>query len=131
MAGNPDFVVPVGQVKYNSTITQHEELLPVSVRIMAARGCDLMLLDLINELADAGIVPQIKTGDNLQGGRFTSRSFAQLDPEAHSSQPDSQRSQHPETPFEKWHNPLAKLELIVPIEQVKQTRSMDQMDRSV
>ncbi|KXJ93611.1 amidase signature domain-containing protein [Microdochium bolleyi] len=68
MAGNPDFVVPVGQVVYKSTITQHEELLPVSVRIMAARGCDLMLLDLINELVDAGIIPQVKTGSTLQGG---------------------------------------------------------------
>ncbi|KAH7025098.1 amidase signature domain-containing protein [Microdochium trichocladiopsis] len=68
MAGNPDFVVPVGQVKYQSVITQHEEVLPVSVRIMAARGCDLMLLDLINELVEAGIVPQVKTGDSLDGG---------------------------------------------------------------
>ncbi|KAH7029078.1 amidase signature domain-containing protein [Microdochium trichocladiopsis] len=69
MAGNPDFVVPIGQVKYYSSISQHEEVLPVSVRLMAARGCDLMLLDLINELVDAGIVPQVKTGTSvLEGG---------------------------------------------------------------
>lgn len=69
LAGNPDFVVPVGQVKYYSTISQHEEVLPVSVRLMAAKGCDLMLLDLINELVDAGIIPEVKTGNSaLDGG---------------------------------------------------------------
>ncbi|KXJ93986.1 amidase signature domain-containing protein [Microdochium bolleyi] len=68
LAGNPDVVVPIGQVKYYSAISQHEEVLPVSVRLMAARGCDLMLLDLINELVDAGIVPQVKTGTSVHDG---------------------------------------------------------------
>ncbi|KAJ1335616.1 amidase [Microdochium nivale] len=68
IAGNPDFVVPIGQVKYHSIISQHEEVLPVSVRLMAAKGCDFMLLDLINELVDAGIIPQVKTGTSLLDG---------------------------------------------------------------
>ncbi|KAG7427769.1 Amidase 1 [Fusarium oxysporum f. sp. raphani] len=41
MAGNPDFSIPIGQVKYDSSITRHVEYLPVSIRIMAAEGCDV------------------------------------------------------------------------------------------
>ncbi|KAM5363165.1 hypothetical protein ACJA88_013686 [Fusarium oxysporum] len=40
MAGNPDFSIPIGQFKYDSSITRHVEYLPVSIRIMAAEGCD-------------------------------------------------------------------------------------------
>ncbi|KAF5966127.1 D-mandelate dehydrogenase [Fusarium bulbicola] len=40
MVGNPDFSIPIGQVKYDSSITRHAEYLPVSIRIMAAEGCD-------------------------------------------------------------------------------------------
>ncbi|KAF5626330.1 D-mandelate dehydrogenase [Fusarium sp. NRRL 25303] len=40
MVGNPDFSIPVGQVKHHSSITRCAEYLPVSVRIMAAEGCD-------------------------------------------------------------------------------------------
>ncbi|KAL8933469.1 MAG: hypothetical protein Q9211_005769, partial [Gyalolechia sp. 1 TL-2023] len=38
----PDVVVPVGQAAYQSDITGHVEVLPVTVDIMAARGCDGM-----------------------------------------------------------------------------------------
>ncbi|GKU16287.1 unnamed protein product, partial [Fusarium langsethiae] len=55
MAGNPDFVVPLGEILYNSTVTAKEEKMPVSLRMMAAKGCDNMLLSLINDLADEGI----------------------------------------------------------------------------
>ncbi|RKL23362.1 hypothetical protein BFJ70_g12981 [Fusarium oxysporum] len=41
MAGNPDFSIPIGQVKYDSSITRHVEYLPISIRIMAAEGCDV------------------------------------------------------------------------------------------
>lgn len=53
---------------YNSSITLHEEFFPVSVRIMAAKGCDLMLLDMINDLVDAGIVPNVTVGNSLETG---------------------------------------------------------------
>ncbi|KAF4951992.1 hypothetical protein FGADI_7108 [Fusarium gaditjirri] len=65
MAGNPDFSIPIGQVKYKSSITRHVEYLPVSVRIMAAEGCDGMLLDLINDLVKAGILPRVQPGNEL------------------------------------------------------------------
>ncbi|KAF5646088.1 glutamyl-tRNA(Gln) amidotransferase subunit A [Fusarium tjaetaba] len=66
MAGNPDFAVPIGQVKYNSSITKHIEYLPVSIRIMAAEGCDGMLLDLINDLVKAGILPEVQPGNSIK-----------------------------------------------------------------
>lgn len=39
----PDVVVPVGQASYQSTITNHTEVLPVTVDLMAAKGCDGMV----------------------------------------------------------------------------------------
>ena len=68
IAGNPDFVIPIGEVLYNSTATTKMEKMPVSVRVMAAKGCDSMLLDLINELAAKKMIPSIKTGNSFNGG---------------------------------------------------------------
>lgn len=42
----PEISIPLSQVPYNSTITNHVEYLPVSVAIMARPGCDYVLLDL-------------------------------------------------------------------------------------
>ncbi len=39
----PDFVYPLGQVSSRSTITNHSEAFPVTVDIMAAKGCDGLL----------------------------------------------------------------------------------------
>lgn len=61
-ASNPDIAVPVDQVPYNSTITQHLEYLPISVGFIAHVGCDYMLLELIKQVADAGILKTVKTG---------------------------------------------------------------------
>ncbi|KAL8700263.1 MAG: hypothetical protein Q9201_005534, partial [Fulgogasparrea decipioides] len=38
----PDVVVPIRQASYQSNITQHMELLPVTVDLLAAKGCDGM-----------------------------------------------------------------------------------------
>jgi hypothetical protein len=53
---------PVGQASYNSTITLQEEILPVSVDIIAAKGCDGMIFALAKELLDAGILKMPATG---------------------------------------------------------------------
>lgn len=58
----PDIVVPIGQVPYNSTITGRTEYLPVTISLMAAKGCDYMLLNLIEGLSDAGIISGVKVG---------------------------------------------------------------------
>ncbi|TFY83359.1 hypothetical protein EWM64_g647 [Hericium alpestre] len=61
-ARTPDMVVPIGQIPYMSSITGIEEVLPVTVSIVARRGCDFTLLDLVSALADRGIVQTVKTG---------------------------------------------------------------------
>lgn len=68
MAGNPDFVIPLGEISYNSTATTKMEKMPISLRVMAAKGCDAMLLDLINDLSASGMIPSIKVGNSFDGG---------------------------------------------------------------
>ena len=60
--GCADFTVPIGQVPYFSPVTLHEELVPVTVSMVVKRGCDFVLFDLIERLADAGVVRAVKTG---------------------------------------------------------------------
>lgn len=62
MARVPDLVVPVGEVSYNSTISLNMEYMPVTMSFVAARGCDLMLVNLIEELEKAGILKPVSTG---------------------------------------------------------------------
>jgi hypothetical protein len=69
MSEAPDFVVPVGEAPYNSTITGHVEYLPVTANLMAAKGCDGMLFSLIEELHAKGIVKTALTGrSGITGG---------------------------------------------------------------
>ena len=61
-ASNPDIAVPIDQIPYSSTITSHMEYLPITVGFMAHEGCDYMLLELIKQLSDVGILKTVKTG---------------------------------------------------------------------
>ncbi|KAI9368169.1 amidase signature domain-containing protein [Aspergillus egyptiacus] len=67
LAGVPDVVVPVGQARYNSSVTGQEEFIPVSVDIIAPHGCDIMVFNLINELVEEGIVKEPVTGSEMYG----------------------------------------------------------------
>ncbi|KAK4540412.1 hypothetical protein LTR36_009269 [Oleoguttula mirabilis] len=58
----PDFVVPIGSASYFSNITLHEEVLPVTVDIMAARGCDGLIFGLVQDLVAAGILAPSAAG---------------------------------------------------------------------
>ena len=72
--GGPDFVVPIGEATYFSNITQHEEKLPVTVDIMAARGCDGLIFDLVRDLVEAGILkPSVAGRSNVGGGEILLR----------------------------------------------------------
>jgi Asp-tRNA(Asn)/Glu-tRNA(Gln) amidotransferase A subunit family amidase len=72
--GGPDFVVPVGEATYFSEITQHEEQLPVTVDIMAARGCDGLIFDLVRDLVEVGILkPSVAGRSNVGGGEVLVR----------------------------------------------------------
>ncbi|KAK7398457.1 hypothetical protein QQX98_012165 [Neonectria punicea] len=68
MSETPDIVVPIGQVAYYSSVTSQIEHLPVTVDLMAARGCDGMLFSLVQGLYDAGIIGISRPGrSNIQG----------------------------------------------------------------
>jgi len=57
MSGVPQLVVPIGQVPYESTITNHTEYLPISVSLYAAAGCDYVLWDLAAALQVSDLLP--------------------------------------------------------------------------
>lgn len=66
--GGPDVVFPVGEVGYSSNVTGQEERLPVSVDVLAARGCDGMLFELARALAREGVVSASKAGRSKEDG---------------------------------------------------------------
>lgn len=62
-------IVTVGQAEYTSIITNHTEYLPVTVDIMAAKGCDGMIFGLVEDLVNAGILKPSVTGySDVNGG---------------------------------------------------------------
>ncbi|OAL48036.1 hypothetical protein IQ07DRAFT_613381 [Pyrenochaeta sp. DS3sAY3a] len=63
LAGLPDYTVPIGERTYFSRVTERNETLPVSIGIVAAEGCDGMLMDLVAEVAERGVIQEeVKTG---------------------------------------------------------------------
>ncbi|PWN54338.1 amidase signature enzyme [Violaceomyces palustris] len=63
IGGIPEIIIPIDQVQYNSTITNtDDQYLPITVSVLAAKGCDLMLLDLVKKMKSAGIVKDVLTG---------------------------------------------------------------------
>ncbi|KAF2262323.1 amidase family protein [Lojkania enalia] len=60
--GCADFTVPIGQVPYQSNVTYHEEMVPVTINMVVKRGCDFMLYNMIEKLADEGVLKTVKTG---------------------------------------------------------------------
>ena len=64
LGGGPDIVVPIGQVSYISNVTMNVQYLPVTVSIVVASGCDYMLLSLVKDLGQAGILRRVQTGIN-------------------------------------------------------------------
>ena len=66
LAGVPEVVIPLGEVNYTSRVTNTTKWLPVAVSINAAAGCDLMLFDLVEKLAEEGVIPSsVKTGERM------------------------------------------------------------------
>ncbi|KAI7344804.1 hypothetical protein D0862_11811 [Hortaea werneckii] len=60
--GCADFTVPIGQVQYQSEVTFHPEYVPVTINMVVKRGCDFVLYNMIEKLADAGVIGTVKTG---------------------------------------------------------------------
>ncbi|KAL5343542.1 amidase signature enzyme [Aspergillus crustosus] len=64
-AGLPDLVVPIGEVPYNSTKSGRTEHLPVTMSLVAARGCDLMVASLVRKMDAQGILKSVAAGPML------------------------------------------------------------------
>ena len=62
------FHLSVGQANYFANTTMHQEALPVTVDIIAAKGCDLMIAQLAQDLVAAGIISVPLTGGTIYGG---------------------------------------------------------------
>jgi hypothetical protein len=58
--GCVDCTIPIGLVSYFSNVTQHEEMEPVTINMMVKHGCDFVLLNMIEKMADAGILKTVK-----------------------------------------------------------------------
>ncbi|KAJ9496725.1 hypothetical protein H2202_007799 [Exophiala xenobiotica] len=61
--GCVDMTVPIGEAPYWSKITKKEEMIPVTIGLVAKRGCDEMLYSFIERLANFGILTTVKAGD--------------------------------------------------------------------
>ncbi|UNI16079.1 centractin- actin- protein of the dynactin complex [Purpureocillium takamizusanense] len=66
-AETPDSVFPLGQVPVFSSVTNHTEFLPVTIDVMAAKGCDGLIARLARDLVAAGILTAPKVGPGLDG----------------------------------------------------------------
>ncbi|KAL0934663.1 glutamyl-tRNA amidotransferase [Colletotrichum truncatum] len=71
MSKTPDIVIPIGQVDYASSVTNSTEQLPVTVDLMAAKGCDGMLFGLVNDLLKSNIISISLPGkSHVNGGNI-------------------------------------------------------------
>jgi hypothetical protein len=61
-------VFPIGEAPFFSNVTNHGEYLPVTIDILAAKGCDGLLVKLAQDLVAAGILPVPETGGTIYGG---------------------------------------------------------------
>ncbi|KAL0581476.1 hypothetical protein V5O48_000517 [Marasmius crinis-equi] len=62
MGGLVDVTVPIGEVAYFSQVSRRWEPIPVTVQLVARRGCDAVVLELVKVLAEKGILKRVGTG---------------------------------------------------------------------
>lgn len=62
IGGCADYTIPIGQVEYFSEVSRVNEMLPVTVSIVAKRGCDFMLFNIVDSLTKSGVLQTVKTG---------------------------------------------------------------------
>lgn len=78
LGGGPDFVLPVGEAEYVSEITGRVEMMPVTVNVMAAMGCDGVVYGVVRDLVDAGILKESLAGrSGVDGGDVLLRRWAE------------------------------------------------------
>lgn len=69
----PDNVFPLGEVARASSITLQDELLPVTINLMVAKGCDGLLPRLAQDLVAEGVLKVPKAGGTLDGAKILLR----------------------------------------------------------
>jgi hypothetical protein len=74
----PDSVFPIGEAPFYSNVTNHEECLPVTIDVLAAKGCDGLIVELAQGLVEAGFLPvpdgsTIHEGDSLMKREWEGR----------------------------------------------------------
>ncbi|GLB34241.1 putative amidase [Lyophyllum shimeji] len=62
MAGLPEVTVPLGQVPYFSQVSRRWEVLPVAVQVVAHRGCEDVLFEMVRRLAAKGVLKGVQVG---------------------------------------------------------------------
>jgi Asp-tRNA(Asn)/Glu-tRNA(Gln) amidotransferase A subunit family amidase len=65
VGGGPDITIPVGEVPFQSKVTEREERLPVSLSVLSRPGYDTVLLDLLVQLEKMGGLRDVATGERL------------------------------------------------------------------
>jgi len=74
LGGGPDFVLPVGEAEYVSEITGQVEMMPVTVNVMAAKGCDGVIYGVVRDLVEKGILKESLAGrSGVDGGEVLLR----------------------------------------------------------
>lgn len=68
-SGAPESAFPVGETVEVSEITGHKEKYPVGMAVLAAKGCDALLVKLARDLVDAKVLKEPETGRSYEGGQ--------------------------------------------------------------
>ena len=61
-AGVMEIVVPIGQIEFWSPYSRKIEMQPMTVAFQAAKGCDLVLFELVDRLSEAGLIKEVMSG---------------------------------------------------------------------
>jgi hypothetical protein len=61
-AGVPEIVVPIGQIEFWSPYSRKIEMQPMTVAFQAAKGCDLVLFELVDRLREVGLIKEVMSG---------------------------------------------------------------------
>ncbi|KAF9266107.1 amidase signature enzyme [Marasmius fiardii PR-910] len=69
MGGLVEVTVPIGEVEYFSLVSRRWEPIPVAIELVARRGCDFVILELVKALVDKKILKRVSTGRSLFSDR--------------------------------------------------------------
>ncbi|KAF7508712.1 hypothetical protein GJ744_008959 [Endocarpon pusillum] len=65
LVGCPDYTVPIGEVPFVSRVTGETGYLPVSLSVVARRGNDVPLFDILTLLEEKGVLSAVKAGRRM------------------------------------------------------------------